>query len=237
MGFLKKILNFPTWEWVLFASSVALFVFWPEADIAFQGLFYRPGEGFFLAENIVVRAVYHSVPVLAWITGAGLIAALIGGKVLKLGREKLSGRAMAFLALSLALGPGLLVNGIFKTHWGRARPRMVSEFGGEKEFSRAFAISDQCARNCSFVSGHSSLAFFFVSFGLLARRRRREAIAAAVLFGSVVGLGRVLQGGHFLSDVVFSGFLTCFTAQILYNVMIRSHYLDPTPFKQIRSPR
>ncbi|MCK5489778.1 MAG: phosphatase PAP2 family protein, partial [Gemmatimonadetes bacterium] len=36
------------------------------------------------------------------------------------------------------------------------------------------------------------------------RRRNRIFVAAAAL-GLVAGFGRIVQGGHFLSDVVFSG--------------------------------
>src|SRR5207244_1595195 len=41
-------------------------------------------------------------------------------------------RACALIVLALALGPGLLVNGILKPLWGRPRPHQVQVFGGSR---------------------------------------------------------------------------------------------------------
>ena len=49
-----------------------------------------------------------------------------------------------------------------------------------------------------------------IAFALLAPPPwRRAAVAAAVLFGGMVGVVRIAQGGHFLSDVVVSALLVC----------------------------
>jgi lipid A 4'-phosphatase len=108
---------------------------------------------------------------------------------------------------ALAVGPGLVVNLGFKDHWGRARPRDVSEFSGERSFTPALQPTDQCERNCSFVAGHPSVVFWLavLGFAAAARRRRNRIFAAAAVLGLVAGFGRIVQGGHFLSDVVFSG--------------------------------
>src|SRR6202007_2501046 len=103
-------------------------------------------------------------------------------------------------------GPGLVTNAILKDHWGRARPTQITEFGGTKAFTPALVPARQCERNCSFVAGHPALGFYLVSFGFLVpppRRRVVEAIAIAT--GALFGAARIAQGGHFLSDVVFSG--------------------------------
>ena len=47
----------------------------------------------------------------------------------------LTGRNLAFLALTLALGPGLLVNGLIKEHSHRPRPFQTQDFGGTWQFS------------------------------------------------------------------------------------------------------
>ena len=39
-------------------------------------------------------------------------------------------RPALFLVLVAALGPGLLINVVFKDHYGRPRPREVQELGG-----------------------------------------------------------------------------------------------------------
>jgi lipid A 4'-phosphatase len=41
--------------------------------------------------------------------------------------------------------------------------------------------------------------------------RRRLLLAGVLGYGTLMGLARVVQGGHFASDVVWSGFLMCLT--------------------------
>ena len=116
----------------------------------------------------------------------------------------LSGRAVAFLLLTLIVGPGLLVNSVFKEHWDRARPLQTAEFGGEKEFSPAWVLSDQCYSNCSFVSGDAAFAFWFMAFAYVATQRRRRVLLLAMAAGVGISLVRIGMGSHYLSDTFFS---------------------------------
>ena len=67
---------------------------------------------------------------------------------------------LAFFVVAGILGPGAVVNLVFKDHWQRARPYQVQEFGGTQQFTRAGIITDQCDNNCSFVSGHVACGSF-----------------------------------------------------------------------------
>ena len=62
-------------------------------------------------------------------------------KIFNKGAKKLNKR-LKFSIIGLIMGPiigsGLIANWYFKDQWGRARPIQVKEFGGEKEFTRAF---------------------------------------------------------------------------------------------------
>jgi lipid A 4'-phosphatase len=118
-------------------------------------------------------------------------------------------------------GPMLLVNGVFKDHWGRARPSQVVEFGGTQQFTRAALPADQCPKNCSFVSGHASVGFYFLALAFVWPRRRALWLAAGTALGLGVGLVRIVQGGHFLSDVLFAGIVVYLTARILHALMFR----------------
>src|SRR5260221_2767865 len=118
---------------------------------------------------------------------------------------QLRARGLAFVVLALLLGPGLLANVVLKDNWGRARPSHLVEFGGKSTFSPPLLLSDQCDHNCAFVAGDAAAGFFLLSFALLARRRRALAIAGALGVGAALGVVRIIQGGHFLSDVVFAG--------------------------------
>lgn len=80
-------------------------------------------------------------------------------------------RRAAFVVLALALGPGLVVNAVLKEHVGRARPAQLETFGGEASFSPAWTLSDQCAENCSFVSGDVAAAAAMLAPALLVAAR------------------------------------------------------------------
>ena len=64
--------------------------------------------------------------------------------------------------------------------------------------------------------------FWLAAFGfLLAGRRRYAVFATAGLAGFVAGWGRVVQGAHFLSDVVFSFVFTFATVYVLARWVFR----------------
>jgi membrane-associated PAP2 superfamily phosphatase len=116
-------------------------------------------------------------------------------------------RAYSLLWVVL-LAAGLAINAGLKEHWGRARPVQVTQFGGERQFSPVLLPTDQCERNCSFSSGHAAAGFVIMSIGLMgpvAVRRRWWWFGVGL--GAFASLARVMQGGHFLSDTLFSGWL------------------------------
>mgnify|MGYP003565114630 CR=1 FL=1 len=132
----------------------------------------------------------------------------------------LTKRRILYLTLVLAVGPGLIVNVILKDQWGRARPLMIEEFGGDKEFTPAFVVAGQGRNNGSFNSGHAAGAFFLVSIGYVAGRRRRTVFLAAGTYAVIVGFVRIFQGRHFLSDVVFSFLIVYATARVLAALLL-----------------
>lgn len=112
-----------------------------------------------------------------------------------------------YLFLFLILGPGLLVNVLGKGLAGRPRPSDLVEFGGAWDFLRPFQLGIP-GKGKSFLSGHASTAFyFFTLFFVFKGRKRWAAFFGAVAFGSLMGIARIFQGGHFLSDVVLCGAL------------------------------
>ena len=218
---------------VVYAAVVALaaatFLLFPGVDLWASGLFYRPESHFFLGDWAPVRAIYRGVPRLVEIIVIAVPALCLVALWRRRSGAALNIRAAAFLLLSLALGPGLLVNAVLKDHWGRARPAQVTEFAGTQRFTPALIPADQCARNCSFPAGHPAVGFYLVSFAFLVRdpKRRRMAEGAAIAVGALFGLARMAQGGHFLSDVVFSGLLVYATSWLLYRAVIVHDALRP----------
>jgi len=134
-----------------------------------------------------------------------------------------------FLAMCLSLGPGILANVVLKDHWGRARPKQVVEFGGAKMFTSPMIPTDQCANNCSFVSGEAAAIFMpFYALGLIVPQWTAALLAAGTVCGFAAGFVRIAQGAHFLSDVIFAGVFMAVTAGLAYRAMFgRSHLEDP----------
>jgi lipid A 4'-phosphatase len=219
----------------LAAAATALFLLFPGVDLWTSGLFYRPGEGFFLKDWAVVRAVYVAVPYLTQgilvLVLVALLWWLLRGRPL-FGLER---RKMAFLVLALALGPGLLVNTVLKDHWGRARPSQIVEFGGERHFTPAPLPAGECERNCSFVGGHAAMGFYLVAFAFLtpAPHPRRVVAAAAVVAGALAGLVRIAQGGHFLSDIVFAGLVVWAVTWLLHLWVVEHDGLTSPPMRRL----
>ncbi|MCX7896686.1 MAG: phosphatase PAP2 family protein [Rhodocyclaceae bacterium] len=202
---------------LVFVVAVGAFWLWPELDLSFSRLFYRSGEGFVYANAPWVQTLYHLSPWLVNAATAVLIALLFASLTQ---RWRPLRRPAAFVLAVLWLGPGLIVT-VLKDHWDRARPAQIVEFGGSLRFTPAWAISDQCEDNCSFVSGHASGAFSLMALAWVFPRRRRLWLIAGTGWGALVGLARIAQGGHFLSDVVFAGFIVYFTASLLAPWMLR----------------
>ncbi len=201
----------------LFLILAVVFIIFPGIDLAFSSIFYNEQGGFYLKENWLVQFSYRKNNYLVIAATLSLIVILILSSKNKRKYLGLDKKASLFLLLVMILGPGLVVNNVFKNQWDRARPDKIQEFGGQKKFTPAFVISDQCEKNCSFVSGHAAAIFFFSAIFLLVNDRRRWwVLAFSILAGSLVGFGRIVQGDHFLSDVIFSFFIVMSVAIILY---------------------
>jgi lipid A 4'-phosphatase len=203
----------------LFIAAAMLFYVFPEWDIRFSMFFYNPASRFYLADAPFCQWVYNSIEIVsvAWVVLAALLLAALW--IRRKNLLGISAKHLVYLLAALAIGPGLIVNLVLKDNWGRARPYDVIQFGGASAFTPPFAISGECHNNCSFVSGHAAMGFYFIAFGFLYRKRRSLIILFAIIYGTVVGMVRVLQGGHFLSDVVFAFFIIYAVSAVLYWIM------------------
>lgn len=186
-----------------------LFAAAPGVDLTVSGWFYDPAQGFPANQRVVVRFIYDLV---LWGSRAVLVVlaiAFLGSWLIRGERVRPWRRRLGFLVLAFLLGPGLIVDVALKDHWGRARPHQIVEFGGSKHYTAPLTIAHQCSNNCSFVSGHASAGFALVAFGLLVTgRARRRWFAAGIALGALAGAVRIMQGGHFLSDVIFAFYFT-----------------------------
>ena len=210
---------------VLAASWV--FAAYPNLDIATARLFYD-GTTFPIAANPWINGLRTA---LIWAEDGGFVLVVIAwfasrkGPILSLHR-----RDWAFQALVFLLGPGLIVNGVLKRQWGRARPFMTTDFGGKAQFSSAWDFADQCARNCSFVSGEAAGATALaIALCMVLRANRTHIAPWSYQIGVAVSLclplitlwQRMAAGRHYLSDVVLGSLLVCLLAAVLRLVMYK----------------
>jgi lipid A 4'-phosphatase len=222
----------PVQSWLWFGGSFLFLcgglILLPGIDLWASGLFYRPGDGFFLGDWAPFRLTHDHLHIAVWAFAIAIAVAASTSFFLRRAVLGLAPRAAIFLLLSLALGPGLTVNTIFKDHWGRARPGQITQFGGTRQFTPDFVPSDQCRRNCSFPAGDPAMGFYLVSVALLAGSAplRRNGVIAAVAIGAALGVVRLAQGGHFLSDILASGFLVIAIAWGLHSLIMSSDTIE-----------
>ena len=199
--------------------ATVVFVSFPALDIETARLFYLGDAVFVGTAHPFVFFMKKLISNLAVVTAVAILIGVAYTSILRLRFPWLTAAQFRFLFYALLIGPGLIVNALFKEVWGRARPNDTELFGGTQIFSPPVVISDQCDTNCSFASGDASFAFFLLAFALLSPPRYRPiATKVAVAFGLFVGAVRMSDGSHFLSDVLFAGIfvgLTIYAAKLL----------------------
>jgi lipid A 4'-phosphatase len=204
------------------AATTILSLIGPNVDIAIAGLFYDPVAARFLIhplETPFSAALREHGLVSVWTCIGVVVLALtpLVNRFLSWRLPSIPARSAIALTLSLLLGPGLLVNGIFKPHGGRPRPVEITEFGGPLRFVDWWNPTGACDSNCSFMAGEpSTAAWMFGPAMMVPPPWRGTAIAAAALFTAIIGVLRMAAGGHFFSDVMV-GVLTTIVILLAMN--------------------
>lgn len=186
-----------------------------ELDLRIQEFFFSPVRGWFLQSQEPWDFLYDygSAPAVVMVLAA-LLVFLAGFPIKRLAPFR---RVALFLILMMALGPGLAVNGI-KSQWGRPRPREIQHFDGNQKFKPVWNKGDP-GDYASFPSGHAGMGYYLMApFFILRKSCRRWAyffLVVGIAYGSLIGFARMVQGGHFPSDIVWSGGLVYLIGLVL----------------------
>jgi membrane-associated PAP2 superfamily phosphatase len=213
---------------LVIALAVALVVglifgLWPELDLALAAPFFDPQrDGFWRSLD---PTYWRWRDIVTWLVTLVAAPAIVA-PILKLIRPQrpllIPGRAILLMLITLALGPGVVTNMVLKEHWHRPRPIDVAQFGGDEHFRPWWDPRGDCPKNCSFVSGEASGAFWTLAAAAVAPPPWRAlAYGAALVFGAGVSVLRMAAGAHFFTDVVFAGVFTFLVIWLVHGWLYR----------------
>ncbi|MDC3078817.1 phosphatase PAP2 family protein [Pelagibacteraceae bacterium] len=202
---------------ILFFSCVFM-TSGPSLDLYTSGLFYYGGSQFALQSFDMTSIIFRDILLPLIVIYMSILP--IVGRFFKIDKiffnYKFSLREIFFLWVSQIISVLIFINLIIKNFWGRARPNEIIEFGGKEIFSPWFEITNACETNCSFVSGDASVGFSIIILYLITKKI--IFLYTSVVAGLVLGLIRIMAGGHFLSDIFFAGFFIVILNIILFEV-------------------
>jgi len=194
------------------------------ADLSWTAAFYREGgsnEGWIYGRSAPWSWLYDYGEIPTFILVAAALAIFTASRF---GRVAEAYRKPCLVViLTVIIGPGILVNGLFKGCWGRPRPAEISAFGGVWDF-RTPAQPGVLGRGKSFTCGHCAMAFAVAS-GVAVHPLHPGAallfLVSGLAYGAVMGVARMAQGGHFPTDVLWSGVIVLVVLTALYYLVLK----------------
>jgi lipid A 4'-phosphatase len=193
-------------------------------DLAWVSRFYTPGGargGWTHGRELPWGFLYDYGEIPPFILAGAALALYVAAK---LGRARHQyAKSCLVVILTVALGPGLLVTCILKPSWGRPRPADIAAMGGTQEYHRVWMPAGVKGSK-SFPCGHCSMGFslasgvaFYPFFPVLSVC----ALTGGIAYGTLLGATRIIQGGHFPTDVLWAGILMLMLIATLYYLVFR----------------
>lgn len=193
-------------------------------DVRIENLFFdRAAREFPLRDAWFFDTVVHNAgkaPVIL------IGVALAAGFALSFRRADLRPwrRALLFGALCIALAP-LTVAGI-KAGSAIHCPRRLELYGGRQPYIRLLdPVPPGAERGHCWPGGHSSGGFALMALYFVFRRRKPRValycLFAGIAYGTALGMGRVVQGAHFVSHIFWAGLVCWAVILALYEILMR----------------
>ena len=198
--------------------SIIFFLF-PNIDITISGLFFG-SDGKFLANEQNWFIFFIRKMLLPLLVLLVFFIPIAAGVKQYFYDERILNKPLrdwAYIFSCLIIGTGVVVNFIFKSFWGRARPNDTLVFGGDQPFTIPWLNVDHCETNCSFVSGDVSFFTLSLAFLLIFNKPTWNIFAYSVII--LISLLRIMEGDHFLSDTIMSYIITLLVIRGLYDLI------------------
>ena len=209
--------------WIVGACA-AFLIGVSDLDLGWTEHFYISGRdsGSWLTGKNTLFSTLYRYGELPGILMAALSA--MGLLMVKLGRlDRRYTRPLLVIVLTVILGPGLVVNGILKEYWGRPRPADLQQFGATEQYRHFWNPGGKgCGK--SFVCGHCAIAFSTCSVVALYPIHpvlASAGLATGLIYGTLMSLARISQGGHFSTDAVWAAVIVLSLIVVLYYFVFR----------------
>lgn len=215
---------------LMILSLIAVTVpFWiSDIDLHVQSFLYDSSSGSWkFGDNFFVLLLYKYGTLVP--LGLGVIAACAAAASFFSGQFRKNRKPALLFLFVFLVGPGLVVNVILKGYMGNPRPREVVEFGGKWHYSKPL-VPGTPGKGHSFPCGHASAGFMVAVMYFYLRHRDKSAantmLITGTAYGALMGLGRMAQGAHFLSDVIWAGGIVLITASLADDFLIKTGDFD-----------
>ena len=219
-------IDFFTSSLIVFLLFVIFITVGNSIDIFISGLFYK-GEQTFLLHSfdiiVIVGRKFFLPALLVYILLLPIASIYLPLKKIYF-NFVFNFKSIFFIWFGMFFNLIFCVNILLKNMWGRARPNDIILFGGEDVFTEWFKYSESCTTNCSFVSGDASVGFSLIILFFLTKNI--VYFWSSLIAGFFLGAIRLMEGGHFLSDIIIAGiliFILCFFQSLYYNKKTNNH--------------
>ena len=201
---------------LLFFAVTTTLLFWlTDLDTQLAALFYHPGHSVAdwpYRHGAFIKILYDYAFPFTVISGLSAFTVYIAGHFHHYTRR--FRRRALYILLVIALGPGVVVNLVFKDHWGRPRPVHTQAFGGEYAYVPPLKLGHTPDK--SFVCGHCSAGYAFFALYFLSQNHKALYFMLTLVLAWTMGFTRMTSGSHFVSDILWSGYLVFLVAFALY---------------------
>lgn len=203
-------LQYQAWGLLLVAIALLLVFENSRLDLTLSALAFDPALGHFPMQRhwFFSEVMHHGLKTVSYLLAIPALAIAVLGHLghinwLPPRNARLAGLGMILIPLATVL---------LKLATNRHCPWDVIDFGGYAPYVSLFASTPEAiVRGNCFPAGHASGGFVWMIWGIALRATRPRLangmLLAGIAFGLLMGGSRLMQGAHFLSHVLWSGWL------------------------------